>query len=295
MEIYVYYLKLDICPVCKIRSSQVSTIDHPKTSASLKAYLVNQNFYYTVSAKEVLLLSSSIARPTDPMAFQNLTDPNYFDFYLENDGYDNNGLQSTCSASPFNSNDDFLASPHDITLKPETFSPWEIEDAALNFNSLFGSDSISSLNHSRTPSLCDDTDSLPQSPKPAESSPLPEAPSKRKRGRPRLTREDSESSCSDSSRSRKLGISKRQPHHEVERKYREGLNAGLERLRMAVPTLPRQDSQAMDAPPKPSKATILAGAIDYIRQIEKECDRLQRENEILKTAERISASRFSLS
>ena len=168
-------------------------------------------------------------------------------------------------------------------MEPEPLRIWEIENATLNFDSVSSSDSISSLNRSRTPSLVDDTDSPPLTPKSVEPSPSLEASSKRKRGRPRRAREDSESSYDDAPKSRKSGISKRQPHKQVERKYREGLNAGLERLRMAIPTLPRLDLGDMDAAPRPSKATVLAGAIDYIRQIEVERDRLRRENEALRT------------
>ncbi len=228
----------------------------------------------------------------DPTAFPNLpTDPIYSDFFLENEGYDNSWLQSISSASPLNNNDDYFVSPHDIStcMEPESLAMWGIEDPP-NFNSSFDNDSISSLNPSRSPSLCDDADHLPPTPNPAE------VPSKRnrKRGRPRLTSHDSESSYGESPTRRKSGISKRQPHHQVERKYREGLNAGLERLRTAIPTLPRLDSQDMATVPKQSKATVLASAIDYIHQIEMECDRLQRENEILKTGNRMAALRFSL-
>ena len=222
------------------------------------------------------------------MAFPNLIDPIYSDFFSGNDFYDDSWLHSMYSAPPLNSNDDYLE-PRDITLdsstsmEPETLSIWEIEDAAFNFDSMFGNDSISSIDHSRTPSLCDDADSPSSIPKSVEPSASPEASSKRKRGRPWLTRDDSESSYGDPPKSRKSGVNKRQPHHEVERKYREGLNAGLERLRMAIPTLLRLDSQDVDAPIRPSKATVLASAIDYIRQMEVERDRLQKENEALKT------------
>jgi len=225
------------------------------------------------------------------MAFQDLlTDPIYSNFFSENDGCDNSWLQSTYSDSPFNGNDDYLVSPQDVTLdgstytEPEMLSMWETEDITFNPDSVFGNDSVSSINHSHPPSLCDDTDTPPPTPSTHDtpSSELEEPP-KRKRGRPRLSRDDSDPSYGDPSRSHKSGVSKRQPHNQVERKYRDGLNAELERLRMAVRTLPHWDSQAMNSPPKPSKATVLASAIDYIHKIEVECDRLQRENEVLKT------------
>jgi hypothetical protein len=54
----------------------------------------------------------------------------------------------------------------------------------------------------------------------------------------------------------------------VERKYRDGINAGIERLRCAVPTLP----QGEDNPGRPSKLNVLAGAVAYIQRIEQERD-----------------------
>jgi hypothetical protein len=63
---------------------------------------------------------------------------------------------------------------------------------------------------------------------------------------------------------------------------------------MAIPTLPHLDSQVMDSPTRPSKATVLASAIDYIHQLEMKCNRLQRENEILKTGKWMVDTRFSL-
>jgi len=62
------------------------------------------------------------------------------------------------------------------------------------------------------------------------------------------------------------------PHKQVERKYREGLNLSFERLRRAVPTLPRSvDSDVMGSA-KPSKGMVLAAAIEYIKRIEMERD-----------------------
>lgn len=179
---------------------------------------------------------------------------------------------------------------------------WNSDDTSFNNNSLFNSNrtnSLSTARSSRTPSLCDDTEYLGQSvisqpQTPSDDAvtktaiPEPEAQPKRKRGRPRLVRADSESSYGDST-SRKSRISKRQPHNEVERKYREGLNAELERLRMAIPTLPQWDSQSLNSPPKPSKATVLASAIDYIHKMEFDRDRLQQENEVLKRSGRMAA------
>ena len=230
-----------------------------------------------------------------------------FSSFSENDDCKDSWLQTTYfNASLNDDNDDYLVSPQDTILDnitsvvPNMPSTWGVEDIALNRDSMFNGDSSSTLDHSRTPSLCEDSDYLgisadSQPPTPAwETTPSPEsgAPPKRKRGRPRLNRADSDSSYTDSRESHKSHISKRQPHSLVERKYREGLNAGLERLRMAVPTLPRWDSQSIVGPPKPSKATILAVAIDYIHKIEVERDRLQLENKMLKTGKRIVAAGY---
>lgn len=71
----------------------------------------------------------------------------------------------------------------------------------------------------------------------------------------------------------------------MERKYREGLNLELERLRKAVPTLPQSDEGGVMGQPKPSKAMVLSSAIEYIRKIEKERDDLREENDRLKTGQ----------
>ncbi|KAJ4333343.1 hypothetical protein N0V95_009453 [Ascochyta clinopodiicola] len=148
---------------------------------------------------------------------------------------------------------------------------------------------------SRTPSLCGDapekaSPSLsprnlkresPSSPDSAPEEPTPKRP-QRKRGRPRLERtENISNTSSPSSKSQKTG---RLPHNQVERKYREGLNAELERLRRAVPSLPQSDEAGAMGQAKPSKAMVLASAIDYIRKIEAERDALKGENARLRTA-----------
>jgi hypothetical protein len=217
--------------------------------------------------------------------------PDPHSFSLEADSFANSWLQSTYDTS-LNSNDDYFVSPHDMTLEPEKLSMWGMEDMALNTDSVFDNGSISGLDDSHIPSHCDDTDYFTISasnPPPSPASDAvpesePEALPKRGRGRgrSRLLRDDSESSYNESPRSSKPRISKRQPHSKVERKYREGINAELERLRLAVPTLPRWDSQAMNSLPRPTKMTVLASAIDYIQKIEMERDKLQRENEVLK-------------
>ncbi|CAO2650939.1 Nn.00g092360.m01.CDS01 [Neocucurbitaria sp. VM-36] len=155
-------------------------------------------------------------------------------------------------------------------------------------------------NSSRTPSLCGDAPQQAQSPslsphllkRESPSSPTsiseestPKRP-QRKRGRPRLDRSNTDTqSPASSSSTAKCQRSGRLPHNQVERKYREGLNSELERLRKAVPTLPQSDEAGVMGQPKPSKAMVLSSAIEYIRRIENERDTLREENDRLKMAQ----------
>ncbi|RMZ69432.1 transcription factor bhlh [Pyrenophora seminiperda CCB06] len=94
-------------------------------------------------------------------------------------------------------------------------------------------------------------------------------PPPRKRGRPRLNRPASDPTASN--HASKGSKTQCMPHTEVERKYREKLNAELERLRRAVPMLPQCDTADSSAV-KPSKSMILAVAIDYIKELERQRD-----------------------
>lgn len=151
---------------------------------------------------------------------------------------------------------------------------------------------------SRTPSLCGDGPQQttqptspsasprflkresPSSPASLEEEPTPKRP-QRKRGRPRLDRNASDAPSATLSTA-KCQRTTRLPHNQVERKYREGLNSELERLRRAVPTLPQSDEGGVMGQPKPSKAMVLAGAIEYIKKVERERDMLRDECERLK-------------
>jgi small-conductance mechanosensitive channel len=75
------------------------------------------------------------------------------------------------------------------------------------------------------------------------------------------------------------------PHNHVERKYREGLNLELERLRQAVSTLPQSGESDAIGQHKPSKAVVIAAAVDHIGRVEKEKDALQEENERIRHAQ----------
>lgn len=109
----------------------------------------------------------------------------------------------------------------------------------------------------------------------------PEHP--RKRGRRRL-----KSGCTGSlgnscqSRSPPAGCpSGRLSHNEVERRYRESLNSGFERLRRNVPTLRQMHESEMTGGSKPSKLEILTAAVHYIKRIEQERNAALRQIEIL--------------
>jgi len=108
---------------------------------------------------------------------------------------------------------------------------------------------------------------LPENPREdkAATGSAPHTHEKRKRGQPKINHSD-------------LGSSRRKRHSEVERKYREGLATGIDRLRTHVPTLPQHDGRFL-APLRLSKATVLAAAVEYIKCLEDRIRRLETENE----------------
>lgn len=69
------------------------------------------------------------------------------------------------------------------------------------------------------------------------------------------------------------------PHNKVERKYREGLNTELERLRRAVPTMLQSHNGSGIGQPKPSKSMVIAAAIKHIEMVTQQRDMLQNEND----------------
>jgi hypothetical protein len=121
----------------------------------------------------------------------------------------------------------------------------------------------------------------PSSPTSASESSTPKRPT-RKRGRPKMDRSTTDNEIMTSPTTTKYQRSKRLPHNQVERKYREGLNSELERLRRSVPILRQSDEAGAIGQPKPSKAMILSSAIEYIQSIEKERDALIEENDRLR-------------
>jgi Helix-loop-helix DNA-binding domain len=249
--------------------------------------------------------------PTDSIAFSDPSMESYFPATYQpadSSARVDDWLKPAYFEQP--NDEDFLSSPAETTLdgslyvEPNTVD-WtnQSTDFVLPSGYQFNRNYSMSTARSTTPDLYDDgeyfatsNDSLPQTPaedccsptklkRPSPEPAQPEQPVKRKRGRPRIIRNDSDTSESKP----KSRVSKRLPHNQVEKKYREGLNNELERLRLAIPTLPQWEATAMNGPPKPSKATVLASAIDYIHRMELERDRLQRENEALRAGRHPSA------
>jgi hypothetical protein len=204
-------------------------------------------------------------------------------------------LNSPGAEQWFNQTDDLGMFENEPLQTPTT--DMYIQPQALNMYNL--STSNSSRNHTanyefsdasspEALSHCDDDLTL-RSPKQeslyAPSPPNAVATAPRKRGRPRTVR-TAENTLYDESHAKPSKPSKRQPHNQVERKYREGLNAELERLRLALPTLHKWEMAAScggSGMPKASKAAVLAGAVAYIQDMERERDHLRRENELLKS------------
>jgi hypothetical protein len=92
---------------------------------------------------------------------------------------------------------------------------------------------------------------------------------------------------------------KRVPHNLVERKYRNTLNAEMERLRSAIPHVARissgGDTEAGGGGgAKLSKANVLACALEYIQSMEAECNRLKRRNNELQAGLDVSLRRERL-
>jgi Helix-loop-helix DNA-binding domain len=112
--------------------------------------------------------------------------------------------------------------------------------------------------------------------------PTAEYQAPKRRASTRLSRRRSASSIAKAKQS-----NKRVPHNLVEQKYRNTLNSEMERLRCAIPHLSQLcDETGVNA--KPSKANILAGAVEYIQSLQMECDRLGRKNVELQRAPKLA-------
>jgi hypothetical protein len=191
---------------------------------------------------------------------------------------DQPGYEQTYFQTPF-THMDYAPGPLDSTstlpIEPAAFSPISQSSRASSFCG-------DAQERAYSPSLSPHAVKLESPLSPvlprAETTPKRQL---RKRGRPRLDRVESQthSNGSSSAKSQRTG---RLPHNQVERKYREGLNTELERLRKAVPTLPHSEEGEAMGQPKPSKAMVLSSAIDYIKKIEREKEALKEEVERLK-------------
>ncbi|KAH7065068.1 hypothetical protein B0J12DRAFT_24499 [Macrophomina phaseolina] len=208
----------------------------------------------------------------------------------------------TSSENPYSSSAfefDMAVSPTPSLSGPESpFSHHEQDmDAATNCTSgtatAASSPRRSSLKRSAPSSPM--MEEIPPAPKrmlrnrPQGGAPLPQQPHK----------QQIDNSAAPPTSSRPTATKTRQPHNQVEKKYREGLNNELERLRRAVRTLPQPRTRSCStseedddsyggysaAVPKPSKAAVLAGAVEYIKYLEAEHERLANENEQLRELE----------
>ncbi|KAF1944209.1 hypothetical protein EJ02DRAFT_452581 [Clathrospora elynae] len=175
--------------------------------------------------------------------------------------------------------------PQAQAYKPNCFSPETNTTSQFPPPSLCEDAPLQTMSPSLSPhNLKRESSSSPTSG--SSSSSMPKRPL-RKRGRPRLDRSSTETQPNTSPSSfTKCQRSSRLPHNQVERKYREGLNSELERLRRAVPTLVQTDERGVMGQPRPSKAMVLCSAIEYIRSVEKERDALKVENETLRGNQR---------
>lgn len=115
------------------------------------------------------------------------------------------------------------------------------------------------------------------------SPPIPTASLKRTASDPAESDLTDNPSVANSARGGRGRARHRLPHTAVERRYRENLNMHLDKLRLAVPSLSAAGKKRGDGEDaiidvqKPSKCEILIGAVDYIKQIEGENDRLRQE------------------
>lgn len=93
--------------------------------------------------------------------------------------------------------------------------------------------------------------------------------------------EDEDEDCTPTIGETKSGRGRKRqriPHTAVERRYRENLNAHLDKLRQTVPSLASRKGLGKEGEGvKPSKCEILSGAIDYIGTTDRENVALKNE------------------
>jgi hypothetical protein len=82
----------------------------------------------------------------------------------------------------------------------------------------------------------------------------------------------------------------RMPHHVVERRYRDNLNERIDALRLSIPSLANQagasDVEDAITTKLPSKANVIAAALDYVKNLEEE--RTQLMNETIALREQVA-------
>ncbi|KAK8165325.1 hypothetical protein BKA80DRAFT_271079 [Phyllosticta citrichinensis] len=195
------------------------------------------------------------------------------------------------SASPFDFTPDMAPSPTPSLSGPE--SPFSHEDHSMEGLTSATTTAPSSPRRSSQISL---KRSAPPSP---IMDTIPPAPKRQLRNRHHEDLHEDDTRATPRASSSRATPKTRQPHNMVEKKYREGLNNELERLRRAVRTLPQPRTRSLSSDddddedgygysssvPKPSKAAVLAGAVEYIRYLETEHERLRGENEQLRELE----------
>ncbi|KAF2668179.1 hypothetical protein BT63DRAFT_414210 [Microthyrium microscopicum] len=170
--------------------------------------------------------------------------------------------QTTLSIQPTIPPSEEIQEIHTTSTSPTIHTPTVYPTRYPSNESPISPDSsITSPNTITSPSTHHNT-FQPTSPTTSLPSP-PRLPEKRKRGRPRLPRPDP-----DPTKPKPPRVSRRQPHNQVERKYREGLNAEMDRLRAAIPPMPAEPaSNNNSAGQKPSKAQVLQSAVVEIQTL----------------------------
>ena len=90
--------------------------------------------------------------------------------------------------------------------------------------------------------------------------------------------DDDDAPCDDSKN--RGGKRQRIPHTAVERRYRENLNAHLDKLRQTVPAMANRRGEKHEGV-KPSKCEVLSGAIEHIGALDKENQALKGEVKLM--------------
>jgi hypothetical protein len=91
------------------------------------------------------------------------------------------------------------------------------------------------------------------------------------------------SSAAESTADAIFQSSTRQPHNEIERKYRDSMNGHLKALKNVIPSFGEDgDIEDLTSGSKPSKGAILIGAVVHIKRQRKDILQIEQENALLK-------------